>query len=69
MEDGKLATAHSRMSQLPPSFSKASNSHTANVFFFVAEFLVKVKKFHYSPSKLILRPEVGGSDLYEVDGG
>ena len=43
-EDGKLATAHSQMSQLPPCFSEAS--HAAEMILFIAASLLKVKSLN-----------------------
>ena len=65
--DGKLATAVSQTPQLPPHFSEAS--HTPKTFFFPAVSLLKIKELLPSPSKLVVRAEVDGSDLCEADSG
>ena len=59
MDDGKVDTAHSRTSQLPSSFSKAS--HLAKMFFFLTASQLKVKELQLSPSKLVVvRAEADG---------
>ena len=50
VEHGMLATAHSRMSQLPPHFSEAS--HAAKMFFFIAASLPEVKSSNLPPVSL-----------------
>ena len=54
-DEGKLATARSRMPQLPLRFS--DTSHTAKMFVFLAASVLKVKKFQPSPGKLVARLE------------
>ena len=65
-DDSKLATARSRMSQLPPHFSEAF--HAVKTFFFLAASLLKVKELQPSPSKLVGCAEADGGDFCEADG-
>ena len=64
-DDGKLATAQSRMPQLPSRFNEAS--HTAKTIFFLPASLLKMKKLQPSPVNLLERPE-DNNDFCKVDG-
>ena len=55
VDDGKLATACSRMPQLPRCFSE--DSHAAKTFFFLASSLLMVKKFQPFLVNLVEDPE------------
>ena len=46
------------MPQLLPHFSEVSNA--TKTFFFLAVFLIKVKKLQPAPGKLVVLPEADG---------
>ena len=66
-DEGKLAIARSRTPQLLPHFSNAS--HAAKMFVFLSALLLEMKRFQPLLGKLVLHPEVDGSDFCKVDSG
>ena len=58
-------TARSRIPYLPLGCSEALQ--TVKSFVNLAVLLLKVKSFDLPPGKLVVGPEVGGSDLCVVD--
>ena len=65
-DDGKLATAHLRTSQLQPRFNEAS--HVAKTVSFLPVSLPNVKKLRPSLVNLAKCPVVDDSDFCEADG-